>query len=149
METLEAYLDRKHEELTLLNGFLGSPLTLRHPVSVVEVIEQKFHIAAALKAEHTLRDWALTETAWAHPGRLRAGPFEFSYDYQRADLEVRGPSFYQFDNSAVANETIYTSSGMAAISALLLASARLMSEDGVIGRPSLWIAEDFWCCASG
>jgi hypothetical protein len=79
---------------------------------VVEVIEQKFHIAAALKAEHALHDWALTETAWAHPGRVRAGPFEFSYDYQRADLEVRGPSFYQFDNSA-ANETIYTSSGMA------------------------------------
>ena len=22
-------------------------------------------------------------------------------------------------------------------------------EDGVIGRPSLWIAEDFGCCASG
>ncbi len=107
METLEAYLDRKHEELTLLNGFLGTPLALRHPVSVVDVIEQKFHVAAALKAEHALHDWALTETAWAHQGRLRAGPFEFSYDYQRADLEVRGPSFYQFDSSAAANETIY------------------------------------------
>jgi hypothetical protein len=23
------------------------------------------------------------------------------------------------------------------------------SKDGVIGRPSLWIAEDFGCCASG
>jgi hypothetical protein len=22
-------------------------------------------------------------------------------------------------------------------------------KDGVIGRPSLWIAEDFGCCASG
>src|SRR5437762_11136761 len=127
METLEAYLDRKHEELKLLNGFLGTPLALRHPVSVVDVIEQKFHLAAALKAEHALHDWALTETAWARPGRLRAGPFEFSYDYQRADLEVRGPSFYQFDDSAT-SETIYTSSGMAAISALLLAFVRLMSE---------------------
>jgi hypothetical protein len=135
METLEAYLDRKHQELTLLNGFLGAPLALRHPVSVVEVIEQKFHIAAALKAEHALHDWALTETAWAHPGRLRAGPFEFSYDYQRADLEVRGPSFYQFDNSAPVNETIYTSSGMAAISALLLAFARLMSEADILVLP--------------
>jgi hypothetical protein len=27
---------------------------------------------------------------------MRAGPFEFSYDYQRADLEVRGSSFYAF-----------------------------------------------------
>ena len=135
METLEAYLDRKHEELTLLNGFLGTPLALRHPVSVVDVIEQKFHVAAALKAEHALHDWALTETAWAHQGRLRAGPFEFSYDYQRADLEVRGPSFYQFDSSAAANETIYTSSGMAAISALLLASVRLMSEADILALP--------------
>jgi len=25
MQTLEAYLDRKHEEVTLLNGFLGNP----------------------------------------------------------------------------------------------------------------------------
>ena len=25
----------------------------------------------------------------------------------------------------------------------------LPSTDGVIGRPSLWIAEDFGCCASG
>jgi hypothetical protein len=135
METLEAYLDRKHEELTLLNGFLGTPLALRHPVSVVDVIEQKFHVAAALKAEHALHDWALTETAWAHQGRLRAGPFEFSYDYQRADLEVRGPSFYQFDSSAAANETIYTSSGMAAISALLLAFVRLMSEADILALP--------------
>ncbi len=72
---------------------------------------------------------------WAHQGRLRAGPFEFSYDYQRADLEVRGPSFYQFDSSAAANETIYTSSGMAAISALLLASVRLMSEADILALP--------------
>jgi hypothetical protein len=127
METFEAYLGRKHEELTLLNGFLGSPLALRYPVSAADVIEQKFHVAAALKAEQALHDWALTETAWAHQGRLRAGPFEFSYDYQRADLEVRGPSFYQFEGSAALNETIYTSSGMAAISAMLLASMRVMS----------------------
>ena len=73
-----------------------------------------------LKAEHALHDWARTETAWAQ-GWLRSGPFEFSYDYQRADLEVRGPSFYQFDTSAAENETIYTSAGMAAISALPLA----------------------------
>jgi len=138
METLEAYLDRKHEEVTLLNGFLGTPLALRHPVSVVDVIEQKFHLAAALKAEHALHGWALTETARARRGRLRAGPFEFSYDYQRADLEVRGPSFYQFDSSTAANETIYTCSGMAAISALLLASMRLMSEADILVLPGCY-----------
>src|SRR4030088_3427821 len=106
METLEAYFDRKHEELTLLNSFLGTPLVLRHPVSVVDVIEQKLGFAAALKAEHALHDWALTETAWTHQGRLRGGPFEFNYDYLRADLEVRGPSFCQFDSSAAPSETI-------------------------------------------
>jgi hypothetical protein len=135
METLEAYLDRKHEELTLLNGCLGVPLALRRPGSVVEVIEKKFRLAAALKAERALHDWALTETAWAHPGQLRAGSFEFSYDYQRADLEVRGPSFYQFNNTWATTETIYTSSGMAALSALLLASARIMSEADILLLP--------------
>jgi hypothetical protein len=135
METFEAYLGRKHEELKLLNSFLGSPLALRYPVSAADVIEQKFHVAAALKAEHALHDWARTETAWAHQGRLRAGPFEFSYDYQRADLDVRGPSFYQFEESAASNETIYTSSGMAAISALLLGSMRVMSEADILVLP--------------
>jgi hypothetical protein len=28
-------------------------------------------------------------------------------------------------------------------------SSGLPLKDGVIGRPSLWIAEDFGCCASG
>src|SRR5436190_14017960 len=125
MENLDAYLDRKHAELSLLSSFLATPLKLRAPISVVDVIEQKFQIAAALKAEHALHDWAFTETAWVHPARLRSGPFKFAYDYQRADLEVRGPSFYEFDDSA--NETIYTSSGMAAISALLLATSQLIS----------------------
>ena len=138
METLETYLGRKCEEITLLNACLANPLALRRPVSASEVIEQKFHIAAALKAEHELHDWALTETAWAHPGRLRSGPFEFSYDYQRADLGVRGPSFYQFDNSAAAKATIYTSSGMAAISALLLASARIMPEADILVLPGAY-----------
>ncbi|MEH2532931.1 hypothetical protein V1277_000685 [Bradyrhizobium sp. AZCC 1588] len=136
METLEAYLDRKYEEITLLNGFLETPLALQRPTSVAEVIEQKFHIAAALKAQHALHDWAFTETAWAHPGRLRAGPFTFSYDYQRANLEVRGPSFY--DHSTSANQTIYTSSGMAAISALLLAFARLASEADILVLPGAY-----------
>ncbi|MCK1642742.1 hypothetical protein IVA95_35620 [Bradyrhizobium sp. 157] len=138
METFEAYLDRKHREITLLNGFLSAPLALRRPISVAEVIEHKFHVAAALKAEHALHDWAFTETAWAHPGRLRAGPFQFSYDYQRADLEVRGPSFYQFDHSTAANQTIYTSSGMAAISALLLAFARLVPEADILALPAAY-----------
>jgi hypothetical protein len=136
METLEAYLIRKNEELGLLNSFLGSPLTIRRPASVAEVIDQKFRLAAALKAEHDLHDWTLTETAWAHSGRQRSAPFEFKYDYQRADLEVRGPSFYSMENGGQ-GDTVYTASGMAAISALLMASARVLPEaDIFMGRTS-------------
>jgi hypothetical protein len=31
----------------------------------------------------------------------------------------------------------------------MLVKAAAAVKDGVIGRPSLWIAEDFRCCASG
>lgn len=122
METVEVYLARKKEELELLSSVLSDPLAIRLPKSVAEAIEQKVHLAAALKAEHVLHDWALTETAWTHSSRLRSGPFEFKYDYQRADLEVKGPSFYALE-SQLSSETVYTASGMAAISALLMATA--------------------------
>lgn len=135
METLEAYLSRKKEELELLNGCLIHPLRIRPPKSVIEVIEQKFHLAAALKAEHVLHDWALTETAWTNSSRPRSGPFEFKYDYQRADLEVNGPSFYAFENY-LSDQTIYTASGMAAVSALLMATARVFSEADIITMPN-------------
>jgi hypothetical protein len=135
METVEAYLTRKNEELGLLNSFLGNPLTIRRPASVAEVIDQKFRLAAALKAEHDLHDWTLTETAWAHSGRQRSAPFEFRYDYQRADLEVRGPSFYSPENGAQ-GDTVYTASGMAAISALLMASAPVLPEADIFMGPN-------------
>lgn len=134
MESPDTYLDRKYEELKLLNGFLDAPLSLRRPASVDEVIQRKFQIAAALKSEHALHDWAHTETAWTHASRMHAGLFEFKYDYQRADLEVRGPSIYPMQSIA-AGEIIYTSSGMAAMSALLLASRNLVSEADILVLP--------------
>src|SRR4030095_393830 len=137
METLEDYLLRKNEELKLLNGLLDNQVKLWQPRSVDEVIEQKFHLAAALKAEHDWHDWALTETAWTHSRRPRSGAFEFRYDYQRADLEVRGPSFYAFEELADA-ETIYTASGMAAISALLMALRPTFSEADFITLPNAY-----------
>ncbi len=134
METFEAYLQRKHEELRLLNDCLKDPLPLSSPRSVTEVVRHKFQLTAALRAEHALHDWAITETAWAHVGDRTNGPFAFKYDYQRADLEVRGPSFYAFDDESM-RETVYAASGMAAIAALLLASARVLGRAHILVLP--------------
>jgi hypothetical protein len=133
METVEAYFARKHEELGLLNACLRTPRSLTSPRSVAEVVKHKFQLTAALKAEHAINDWTATETAWADPASHRSGPFAFSYDYQRADLDVRGPSFYAVETGT--GDTIYTISGMAAISALLLASARVTGEADILLLP--------------
>jgi hypothetical protein len=137
MESLEAYLERKHQELELLASCLREPAAIERPASVVEVIKKKFRIAAALKAEHALHGWAHTETDWVHRGCRQVGPFEFSYDYQRADLDVHGPSFYE---RSVRDqiETVYTSSGMAAISALLLASAHVTETADIVALPGTY-----------
>ena len=58
----------------------------------------------------------------------RPDPFQFRYDYQRADLKVDGPSFYGKIDNAATYEAIYMASGMAAISALLLASAQVTKQ---------------------
>jgi len=134
METPEQYLHRKGQEIALLNGCLNAPLDLTFPNSPAEIISRKFQITSALKAEYAIQEWALTETAWAHPGKMRTGPFEFSYDYQRADLEVKGPPFYAFKSHG-SHDTIYTSSGMSAISALLFATARLMTSADIMVLP--------------
>lgn len=134
MESLEAYLQRKSEEITLLHACLNSPLRLDPPASPADIIRQKFQIVSAMKAEYAIQDWALTETAWAHPGKMKAGPFEFSYDYQRADLEVKGPPFYAFKDPG-SHDTIYTASGMSAISALLFAAAKVMATADILMLP--------------
>jgi hypothetical protein len=133
METIESYLTRKHEELRLLNGCLRTPLPLVPPRSVTEAIRHKFQLTAALKAHHALHDWTATETGWADTTAHRSGPFEFRYDYQRADLDVRGPSFYELQRGT--SETIYTSSGMAAISALVLAATRAIGKADILMLP--------------
>lgn len=134
METIQAYLERKHEELRLLNDCLRSPLHLTRPRSADEVIKSKFQITAALRADHELRDWKATETAWSSSARPASGPFVFAYDYQRADLAVQGPSFYDLDG-ACTSEAIYTASGMAAISALLLASRQIVGSADILTLP--------------
>ena len=134
METLQAYLDRKSEEIALLNGLLKSDRPPLKPTSVAESIEEKFRLAAELRADAVRRDWALTETHWTNAGRPHSGPFEFNYDYQRADLQVSGPSFYQLDES-LPLATVYTSAGMGAISALLMAIGRVFSNAEIVVHP--------------
>lgn len=134
METEQAYLERKYQELALLNDCLRSPLSLAPPGSVKEVIEHKFRLTSALRAQHDLDSWTVTETAWSQASQPLPGPFQFKYDYQRADLEVRGPSFYQLGGTCT-YETIYTGSGMAAISAVLLASANVVGKADILVLP--------------
>ena len=134
MQTIQAYLERKHRELALLNDCLRHRLDLARPRSVDDVIRSKFQLTAALRAEHELHEWKATETAWSHSADPASGPFEFNYDYQRADLTVRGPSFYELDGGR-AGTVIYTASGMAAISAVLLASAQIVEEADILVLP--------------
>ena len=134
MQTIQAYLERKHRELALLNDCLRHRLDLARPRSVDDVIRSKFQLTAALRAEHELHEWKATETAWSHSADPASGPFEFSYDYQRADLTVRGPSFYELDGGRAGTVT-YTASGMAAISAVLLASAQIVEEADILVLP--------------
>lgn len=110
---------------------------MARPQSVDEVVVSKFQLAAALRAEHALQDWRATETAWSHAASPSSGPFVFSYDYQRADLKVSGPSFYELERGC-RSDAIYTASGMAAISALLLASARIIGKADVVVLPGTY-----------
>jgi hypothetical protein len=127
------YLERKRQEIRLMNDCLTAPLHLRPPKSVAGAIEQKFVLAAALKAEHALHDWALTETGWSGAEHAGSGPFAFNYGYQRADLEIRGPAIYAFDAAReVFQRTVYTSSGMSAISALVMALKNLVGRADVL-----------------
>ncbi len=128
METLPAYLDRKHEEISLLNGCLRRPLALPPANSVSAIVNQKFQLAAALKAQHALDHWSSTETAWAEKKDFYSGPFHFRYGYQRADLTVSGPPIYPVLSAlppSVSERTVYANSGMAAIAAMLSALERL------------------------
>lgn len=134
METIEAYLERKHREIGLLNDCLKSPRRLPCLRSVDEVVKTKFQLTAMLHGEHALQDWKATETAWSASACPTSGPFAFSYDYQRADLSVSGPSFYEPGHGCI-SETINAASGMAAISTLLLASAPIFAKADILVLP--------------
>jgi hypothetical protein len=107
VETTESYLARKFEELKLLNDCLRRPFSLVPPKSVDDVIQLKFQLTASIRAEHELQDWTATETAWANAGQAAVGPFKFKYDYQRADIQVQGPSFYELGEESPSQDAAY------------------------------------------
>jgi hypothetical protein len=126
METNERYLRRKKEELDLIAACLSRPPAVPRPRSLEGAIEQKFRLAAAVKAERTFGDWTATETSWSGPEWRRAGRFAWRYEYQRADLVVHGPAIYRAlaDRPGLMAETIYSACGMSALATLLLPLGR-------------------------
>jgi len=132
LDSLGLYLARKSREIDLLKSCLRTPVDLPAPKSVVAAIEQKFRLTAMLKADQLLEHWSITETARPPGQAMSAGPFAFSFGYQRADLEVRGPPIYPILHRRRAGwhiSTVYTGSGMGAIASLL--SALLQFNDTI------------------
>ena len=141
METIESYLERKYREIALINGCLAPPLELTKPQSIAAAIEEKFRVAAALKAERCLLGWKITETAKPATQYWRSGPFAFHYGYQRADLAVRGPPIYNALSTApvpLFEQTSYTGSGMSAMAALLSALSTLRGRIEVLTPPDCY-----------
>jgi hypothetical protein len=129
MESLEAYFQRKREELHFLASLLARPPALPELQSIDAVVELKFRLGAALKAERALTDWCRTETNWTAEGQsYQIGPYDLYSSYQRADLTIAGPPIYRRFDCAGYREmsTIYAGSGMSSISTLLLALGRLL-----------------------
>src|SRR4051794_8837528 len=119
---------RKWQELALAARSLSQPTShVMRPRTIEGLIEAKFRLAAQLKAQHVLRSWQNTETCWQSAVPLCTGPFKFDYRYQRADLAVsEGPLPYGSPNrfpGAEIQQVTYTCSGMAAISATLMAAS--------------------------
>jgi hypothetical protein len=141
VETVEAYLHRKAQEMALFNSCLATPFDLKRPTSAGAAIERKFRLAAALKAEQVTRSWDVTETARDLTQSAIAGPFEFSFGYQRADLCAHGPAVYPSLGASTPDfvqETIYTSCGMSALAALMTSLLKMKESVEVLTPPGFY-----------
>lgn len=121
---IAAYVDRKRREIALIASGLQAPQTLPDVTQPRDIIDLKFRLAALCKADAITANWHNTETRWSG-SRCRSGSWRFGYDYQRADLTVQGPDDYGLDHLFPRRHTIYTSAGMAAIAAVLIAARKI------------------------
>lgn len=119
------YMNRKVSELALIERRLANPSPAPHTSHLASLFQRKFKSAALCRAEMAAEQWSQTETKWK-AGPCGSGAFRFDYEYQRADLSVDGPPAYSIRALADAFlPTQHTTSGMAALSAALLAMRRI------------------------
>ena len=119
-------MERKVREIALLKRYLRKSPALAILSSPAEVIDMKFELAATMRAERAMESWAVTETAHPTVARWNSGSFEFSFGYQRADLNVCGPPIYlQLGGAIPAEHILYTGAGMSAIASMLTAALTL------------------------
>jgi hypothetical protein len=133
MESMEMYLRRKRREIALIAGGASGP----DPKSVTEVVTRKFQAGAALRGEQARGDWQLTETKWADWPQFRIGPFELTFNYQRADLSIRGPRLYECRSREIIWSD-YTSCGMAAITVLAVGLGQVYPDAAISLRPDCY-----------
>ena len=124
---LDAYLDRKAREIALIQRCIAPSAPADRPACAEAAMEEKFRLAAELRAARSLQSWAVTETARPEVQRWHVGAYRFAFGYQRADLTVRGPAIYDAPAST-RSETFYTGSGMSAIAAAVAALLRARTE---------------------
>lgn len=124
--SIDRYLDRKGREVALIARCLDDSIDAQRPASIGAAIEDKFRLAAKLRALRSLQSWAITETARPEVERWRVGAYRFSFGYQRADLKVRGPAIYERQRTlSTRQQTFYTVSGMSAIATVVEALLRV------------------------
>ncbi|MBY0227461.1 MAG: hypothetical protein K2Q28_16805 [Hyphomicrobium sp.] len=119
------YMQRKIDELALIEERLAHPPPPPQINHLGALLNRKFKSAALCRAELAAAQWSQTETRWKS-GPCGSGAFLFDYEYQRADLAVVGPPAYSIrglEKQLLATQ--YTTSGMAALAASLLAVQRL------------------------
>jgi len=141
METPAAYLARKNAELAWLNARLRQPLPRTPAEDPSAVVEQKFALRARLMAEAAERYRYLTETNSLDEDVQALPPFDLDYRYQRFDMVVRAPAIYPVEGAdfPLIRAAQYASSGMGAITSLLLALDRApVGANHLVGRRDLY-----------